>query len=163
MSRKVEYKTNARGVVTLDEGLGPATTHWQAVFDTLQTVRSPTHLLSPDWRRHRSFRGRKRSFQELCLYWAEGGYELCRNWESQRVSLTESIWPKCMFIATFPLRVSSTMGTSRIQEKRDALGGYKRCIFCYGYHAPIIKHNRSFPALGTLALEIERLVQYKNP
>jgi len=43
MSRKVEYKTNARGVVTLDEGLGPATTHWQAVFDTLQTVCSPIH------------------------------------------------------------------------------------------------------------------------
>ena len=41
MSRKVEYKTNARGVVPLDEDLGPATT--QAVFDTLQTVCSPIH------------------------------------------------------------------------------------------------------------------------
>jgi len=62
----------------------------------------------------------------------EGGYELYKNWKSQRTPLTELICPKFTFIATFSAKSMVNDGNvEKYRRNGTHLVVIKRSIVCY--------------------------------
>jgi len=81
----------------------------------------------------------------------EGENELCRNWKSQRIPLTESLCPKRTYIDIFP---AESMVNDENLGKCTTKATHLMDINHWRY-VPIIDHDRSFPALmNVIGLEL---------